>query len=330
MPRPLQVFDEASLFAHPRGPIALYTLTIPVIDNQCLMRPDRVCVERINGVIGRAQALFDFELYAYEFPSTHAHLLIGVHDLETKAEVAAFLFGQVGRRLNWLRDRTGRFFARRHRAIQIADGARAVERLQYIMGQATAAQVVGHPARTPFASANPMLLKGETITGIWIDREAMTRSGSTREEDFAIRYPVRLDPLPHLRLEPSAYRAMCQRLADEVATEAKAVRVQTGRRLQSAEVARRIEPRARIVPRRVAYDSDGRAVEVRQSPAPCLHGCKAARAAWRARHAALREAVSAATQSWARFLAGLGDRPLKYPYGTLPPSRFRVHGARAG
>lgn len=330
MPRPLNVLDEHFLFAHSAGPIALYALTIPVIENQCLMRPDRRCVDRINGILGRAQALFDFELYAYEFLSTHGHVVIGVRDLETKAAVAQFIFGQAGQKLNRLRRRAGPFFARRHRAIQIADAARAVERLKYVMGQAAAAQVVAHPAQTPFASSNPALLRGDAIVGVWIDREAMARDGASREADYAIRYPVRIDPLPHLRGDPDGYRALCQRLAGEVAAEAKAVRVATGRRLQSAEAARRVDPRTRIAPKRVAYDDEGRAVDVRQSPAPCLHGCDAAQRGWRRRYAALRQAVCAATQSWARFLAGVAVTPLTYPPGTLPPGRFRVYGAETG
>lgn len=331
MPRLLKTIDESLLFAHPNGPIALFEVTIPVANNQCLMRPDSTCVERINGVIGRAQALFSFELYAYEFLSTHAHLALGVWDLPTKAALLQYVNGNVAREVNRLRERSGAFFGRRNQAIQIADEAAAVDRLRYIMGQATAAQVVAHPRQTPFASANPTLLRGEPIVGVWIDREAMSRAGSTREADYAVAYPVRIDPLPHLRGDPAGYRALCMRLAAEVAAEGLEERKRTGRRLQSAAAARRMDPQARIRPKRVAFDDSGRAVDVRRSPAPCLHGTRAARAAWRQRYAGVREAVCEATASWCAFLGDGCTQPLRYPPGTLPPGALRARiRARTG
>lgn len=332
MPRRLNTLDESFLFAHPDGPIALFEVTLSVADRRCLLRPDARCVALIDGVIGRAQALFDFELYAYEWLSTHGHLFIGVRDLATKARVMQHIGTNISKEINRLRKRSGPVFAGRCRAIQIADEATAVARLKYVIGQATAAQVVARPVETPFASANPTLLSGRPIVGAWVDRDAMYQAGApaSAEEDFTEWYTIEIAQLPHLVGAPEDYRALCRRLADEVAEEARTERAATGKRLQSAEVARALAPTRRIeTPRRVLAD-DGRMVAAKQSPAPALHGPATALEAWRARYRALREAVTRATAAWRAYLSGSTDRPKRYPPGALPPGGFGQAALRCG
>lgn len=303
--------------------VAIYEVVLTVGDGRALWRPDAACVAMLDGVIGRAQALFDFELYAYSWPSTHAHLLIGVGDLATKASVLEYLNGNVARETNRLRGRTGPVLARRNEPIQVADEVSAVARLKYVIGQATAAHIVARPEETPFASANRTLLRGEPIMGRWLDRAAMYRAGpGARAADFVESYPVTISPLPHLRGDPDAYRALCRRLANEVAEEALEERKRTGRRLQGASAARCVPPSARLTQARTAYDDEGRAVSAKQSAAPCVHGCRATQAAWWVRYEQLREGVARATESWRRFLAGEIAQPDRYPPGTMAPGGF--------
>ena len=86
-------------------------------------------------------------------------------DLRIKARVMRFLNGEIARRINRLRGRTGPLFARRHQAIQVLSDAHALDRLKYLLSQGTKAFVVRHPAEDPFACANAALLLGRPLRG---------------------------------------------------------------------------------------------------------------------------------------------------------------------
>ena len=161
-------------------PVLVFEVTSKVTDDLFLLVPRPRIVAILNGILGRAQqktADFDFDLYGYYFMSNHLHLLIGVEELVDKSLVLEWVNREIARRINKYHDRTGQLLTPNH-AIQITSEAHALERLRYVMGQATAQLKTRHPADDVFACANPALLRGEPLAGTFVHangvREAVT------------------------------------------------------------------------------------------------------------------------------------------------------------
>ena len=90
--------EEAKKWNDSKGrPIAIAEVTVSVIMRMFLLKPTPRNTELILGVIGRAQAKYDFEIYAYAFLSNHGSYLIGVRsaehmsDIETQTGLGLFL-----------------------------------------------------------------------------------------------------------------------------------------------------------------------------------------------------------------------------------------------
>ncbi|MCA9525378.1 MAG: hypothetical protein KC549_03665, partial [Myxococcales bacterium] len=232
-------------------PVLIFEVTAKVTDDLFLLVPRHAIVDLLNGVLGRAQQKtgdFDFDLYGYHFMSNHLHLLIGVVELVDKSLVLEWTQREIARRINRYHGRTGQLLTPNH-AIQITSLPHALERMRYVMGQATAQLLSRHPADDVFACANPALLRGEPLAGTFVHangvREAVT---------------VRLDRLPGLDdLSPRAHRDLMWQLADAIAAEQAAAGKKAGLPVPDPEAARRVDPWTR--PR-----------QRDRSPAPVVHG----------------------------------------------------------
>ncbi|MCB9547102.1 MAG: hypothetical protein H6706_14815 [Myxococcales bacterium] len=292
MARKLRFLDDRCLFAGQDGPLTVWDITTPVIDGLCLFAPGVDLARIVLGVLAAAQRKWRFEIYAFSFMSTHWHLQAGFVDLTDKADVMCFINGNIARKVNGLRGRSGPLFERRNTAIQVLNDAECLDRFAYILGQGTQAFVVRHPEEDPFVSANPALLRGERLLGEW--------AGEPCE--------VRLSRLPVLRdLDDDAHRAQLWALADDIARGCRVRRKKAGRRLQGAESARRLDPFTRI--------------KVRENtPAPVVHGTKAQEAAWRIAYASARTAYTAARIAFQAWLSDPESPLLRWPPCTLPPA----------
>ena len=84
MSSPLQfVPDFAKKWLDSKGrAIAIAEVTARTLMGMFLLKPTPQNTDLILGVLGRAQAVFDFELYMYAFLSNHGSYLIGVRSAE--------------------------------------------------------------------------------------------------------------------------------------------------------------------------------------------------------------------------------------------------------
>ena len=293
-------------------PVLVFEVTSKVTDDLFLLVPRRRIVAILNGILARAQqktADFDFDLYGYYFLSNHLHLLIGVEELVDKSLVLEWVNREIARRINKYHGRSGQLLIPNH-AIQVTTEAHALERLRYLMGQATAQLKSRHPADDVFACSNPAHLRGEAPAGVFVHANGV-------EEQLT----VRIDRLPGLGdLTPKAHRALMWQLADDIAAEHRPRRKKAGLPVPDPEAARHVDPWTRPKERD-------------RSPAPVVHGPPEHHAQWHEVHAALREAYTEAHIAYWRWLADPTLPLIPFPAGTIPPSHARkalAGWARAG
>ncbi|MCA9526312.1 MAG: hypothetical protein KC549_08445 [Myxococcales bacterium] len=287
--------------------VLVFEVTCKVSNDLFLLAPRHEVVALLNGVLARAQQKvgeaggfeFDFDLYSYYVMSNHLHLLIGVVELVHKSLLLEWTCREIAKRVNGFHDRTGQLLTPNH-AIQVVSPEHALERMRYFMGQATAELKSRHPADDVFACANPALLRGEKLRGVFV------HAGGRREE-----LAVRLDRLPGLGdLTPKAHRQLMGEMADGIAAEHRPRRKKAGLPVPDPEAVRFVDPLTRPKERK-------------RSPAPVVHGTTAQQAEWRALHAVLREAYTRAHVAYWRWLADPRLPLIPFPPGTIPPSHAR-------
>ncbi|MCB9548658.1 MAG: hypothetical protein H6706_22865 [Myxococcales bacterium] len=287
--------------------VSLFEVTSKVVDDRFAFVPTQACVDVLLGVLGRAQQLFPLiDVYGFHFLSNHLHLLIGAPTLADKSAFLEWTLREISKRINKLLGRTGSLLAQNH-CIQVTTVEHALERLRYLMGQATAAFLVRHPADDIFPCSTPALLHGRPIEGTFRYANAEP-----------LRVTVRVDRLPGLEdLSIGDHRTLMWCLADDLAAEARPRRKKAGVALPTPEALRRLDPMTRPRTRD-------------RSPAPVVHGPPAHHAQWRREHAALRAAYSLATRAFRAWQADPTQPMLPWPPHTLPPAFARPRRARAG
>ncbi len=261
--------EEAKLWTDKKGrPIAIIEVTIRCIMGTYLLVPRPKHVRILLGVLGRAVATLDFELYGYCYLSNHGSLLIGVRDEAHQAQIMEFIHSNIARELgrkeysNW----RGRFWSRRGRPILILSAEDLVERMRYLLSNSTKENLVEHPTKWPGAHSARALCNGTVDTGLWIDRTGLyyanRRADPRLLSRFELEYPVPLSRLPcwsqrSVEENRRCVKAMC----DEIAEEALSLRLKEGKRgVVGAKAVVRVPPH---------YRPDS----IERSPAPLVH-CK--------------------------------------------------------
>ncbi|MCB9550054.1 MAG: hypothetical protein H6706_29955 [Myxococcales bacterium] len=308
MPRKLRFVDDRYpvLGARSGQTTTLWEITTPVIDGRYLLRPDDDCIDIILGVLAQAQRWWRFDVYAFHVMSTHWHLVAGFVSLGQKARVMRFVNGEIARRINRLRGRSGPLFQRRNTAIQITSDAHALQRVKYLMSQGTKAFVVRHPDEDPFASSTPWLLRGQPLRGTWWG------------EDGPVVGVVEMSPLPGLaHLSPHQQRDVMWEMADAIAKEERPKRKKAGRKLMGAERARTIDPWTRKAPEP-------------KTPPPVIHGTAEQARAWREAYGEAENAYKAATAAFRAWQADATTPMLRWPPCTLPPAFAYVEAEPGG
>ena len=319
MKLPRYLPDDIKRWLDHRGRrIAIVEITLRTILRKYLLRPTHRNTELIRGVIGRAQAKYDFALYNYNFLSNHGSLLMGVTDPEHMANIMCFIAGNIARELgrpensNW----PGRFWGRRYRPIIIASDAALLGRMRYISANGTKEGLVKHPCDWPGACANNALCTGEDDTGLWghrtrhadLKKKAPKRKAVAIEK-AATEYPIRLSKIPPLALlSDEAHQAEMREMCDDIARVA-------------AEERKKTNARPVLGVRRILkVDPHSAPTTESDSPAPFLH-CedRAFRTQFRA---AYRAFVSAYREAYAKLRAGLSGFP--FPHGGHPPIKCRM------
>ena len=298
MPRKIRFDDDRHTFVGHRTPTptTISDITTRVINGRYFLRPSGVSKDIIQGVLGRAQSLWDFDIHGFHVMSTHWHLLAGFRSVRQRARVMRFVNGEIARRINRLLGRRGPLFERRYTTIQVLNDAHALERLKYIMSQAAKAFVVGHPADDPFACSTPTLLSGRPLRGTW--RSAMETT----------RYTVEISPLPGLaHLSAAEHQQAMRGLADDIAREQRQRRKKASRRLQGARAA-------------TSLDLWTRQPDAAPTPAPPVHGTRAQAKKWREAYGRARDAYTEANIAFRAWQLDQGTPLIPWPPGTVPPA----------
>ena len=207
MPTPLRYIPEdAKLWRDAKGrPIAIVEITVRCLLGMYLLKPTERNTALIKGVLGRAQARLDFELFGYAYLSNHGSLLAGVRSAQHLATIMEYLHSNIARELGRPEhsDWQGRFWGRRGRPILVLTEDDLVDRMRYLLSNSTKEDLVKHPTRWPGAHCARPLCFGEKDHGIWIDRTRLTKlrrrkrtSAETREEDVMTLYELKLSKLP--------------------------------------------------------------------------------------------------------------------------------------
>lgn len=287
-------------------PNALVEVTTRTVHGRFLLRPSAEVNDMILGIVGRAQTLYPVRIHAFVVLSNHVHALLSVDDAAQLAAFMAFVNGNIAREIGRLHEWRHRFWARRYRAIVVADDIAAVDRLRYILQNGCKEGLVDRPADWPGLSCVQALAAGKELCGTWLDRTAEFHARRRGERiipgQFGSAYRVHLSPLPCWSdLSPARHRAACADLVAQVEAETSAAR------LDSRE--------ACVGPQRIlAQHPHDRPVASDNSPAPLVHASSTdARKAFRRTYAAFVDAFRTAVACLRRGLEA------NFPVGAFPP-----------
>lgn len=191
------------------------------IHGRFLLRPSPEVNDLILGIVGRAQEHFPVRIHAFVVLSNHAHWLLSVDNAAQLAGFMGFVCGNVAREIGGLHDWRHRFWARRYRAIVVADETSAVARLRYLLCHGCKENLVERPKDWPGVSCIKALTSRSQLFGTWFDRtaegNARRRGEKVAAGRFARRYQVTLTPLPCWNsLSPALYRRACAEIVAEI------------------------------------------------------------------------------------------------------------------
>lgn len=187
-----------------------------------LLRPSKKVNDLILGVLGRAQAKYDVDIYAFVFMSNHFHLLMKADTVEQMSLFVGYLKANIAIELRRVQGWDGAFWGRRftHSGVGTTELDQR-ERLVYILENGCKEDLVGSPVDWPGVASAKTLVDGESqMFGTWFDRSAEDlerRCG--RKRLFPSDETVRLSPLPFLASQaPVARRAVIRELVRDVET----------------------------------------------------------------------------------------------------------------
>jgi putative transposase len=307
------------IMAHPLRwfvPDTVYEFTSRTIQERFLLRPSVNARQLVLGVIARGLMLYPaVQMHAFAFLSNHWHTMLSSSCGAQMAAFMGYVNSNVAREMGRIHRWRGRFWARRTRPIPILDDVAMVERLRYLLAQGVKEGLVAHPEEWPGATSTPWLL-GQTLVGIWIDRDLETRarrySANPDPTRYTFEYELRLSPLPcwaELTREEIAERTRA--LMNDVVTEAQAHR----RGVAGVDAVLRQDPHSSPL-------------ESKRGPAPACHASTlplrvAFRAAYRAFIGAFRAAADALKEDRD------GASRLPFPAGSFPARAAFVQPARS-
>ncbi len=280
--------------------------TSRTLHGRFLLRPGPELNELLLGVLGRAQRLYQMEIYACAFLSNHFHLLIRTKAPEQLAGFMRYFKGKLGKEIGRLYGWREKVWGRRYRPIQVSDEIEAqVARLRYILSQACKEGLVASPLDWPGVNSAQALIQGTDLTGLWFDRTkefyARRRGENFAPAEFATQERVTFSPLPcWVDLTAGQIRAAVSEIVGEIEREAKK-RISGGRPAGKERILRQ-HPHER--PARTT-----------RSPAPRFHAAtQRARRSMRTTYSLFLAAYRRATDSLA-----IGRGPVSFPEGCFPP-----------
>lgn len=293
-------------------PGSLVEVTCRTIQGRYLLQPKPHVAALCRGVLARAARLYPLEVHAFVFLGNHYHLLLTAPDARRLAAFMNYLNSnlarEVGRAVRWRE----RFWGRRYQAIVVSDEPAAqVSRLVYLLRQGTKEGLVRRPTDWPGATSIECLLRGQPVSGLWIDRTRETLAAKTGKpydaSSFRSVESLELAPLPCWKDLPAwSYRKRIGRLVRSVEREAEA-------RLRNSGC----EPVGRDrIERQNPHDAPNR---IKKAPAPLVHAVSAE--VRRAFRNAYRYFADAHRRASVRLRSGPGRRVgfEQFPELSFPP-----------
>ncbi len=318
MSSPLQfVPDFAKKWLDSKGrAIAIAEVTVRTLMGMFLLKPTPQNTDLILGVLGRAQALFDFELYMYAFLSNHGSYLIGVRSAEHLSQIKCYVHGNIavelGKRPDYKWD--GKFYGRPGRSIVVLTDEAVLDRMRYICANGTKEDLVTEPRRWPGAHAAQALCSGSNDTGTWIDRtessQIARKHTDKRRKPTVVQktYTVKLSKIPPLaHLSDEDYAEYIKAMCNDISADAAEERKRTGKTVLGVKAIMRFSPMH--IPK-----------DQTLAPAPRVH-CHdpAMRRAFIADYRAFEEAYRLANLALRQGLEGF-----EFPEGGHPPVSCRM------
>ena len=129
-------------------------ITSRTIHGRYLMRPSRDVNELILGILGRAQAKYDVELFAFVFLSNHLHMLMRVLGVDQMAKFVGFLKGNIAREIGVVHQWREKFWGRRYHHAPVKDTEAAqIKRFRYVLSNSCKEGLVRSPLDWPGVSS---------------------------------------------------------------------------------------------------------------------------------------------------------------------------------
>ena len=198
-------------------------ITQRTLQGRLLLRPTPELCRIVNGILGRAQQLFDMTIHAFIFLSNHYHLILSPKDARQQANFMGYLSGNLAREVGRLADWHEKVWGRRYAHVPITEEPEAqIERLRYVLAQGVKEGLVAQALDWPGASSLPALLDGSMICdGLWYDRTTSYRAQRAGldlgPDDWIQSETVVLTPLPALaHLSAEHYAAAILRMVTEI------------------------------------------------------------------------------------------------------------------
>lgn len=282
------------------------------IHGRFLMRPSPEVNDLILGILGRAQAKYEIELFAFVFLSNHFHLLMRVLSALLMSKFMSYVKGNIAKELGHLHGWKEKFWGRRYHSASVADSEEAMmERFMYVLSNGCKESLVASPLEWPGVSSAPALYSGETrLEGTWYDRTAQYKAHRRGEGRNLFPSPetVALSPLPFLEhLTPAQQRRFMIDAVHRVERDTCEKHQKEGS--SSLGVAR--------IRKQHPHDKPA---TFHRSPAPLFL------TATREQYEAMRAARALKVEAYRRAVERMkrGEKNVRFPQGTFPPPQSFV------
>ena len=231
-------------------PGCLLEATAQTFQGRKLLRPDPESRDLVLGVLGTAlEKVEGVNLVAYQYMSTHPHLLMAPKSIEAVSRFMCFVQGNISKEVGKLRDWEGTFWHARYDSTPVFDEEMAVARLRYLLENSVKENLVESIEDWPGANCVRTLLTGKPEVGTWYDRteedRARRRKGGKELDSatFGTKVEVPLVPLPfwsHLSQEDRA--AKVEELLESIREEHDTRRFVSGITVLGKDKVQKVDP----------------------------------------------------------------------------------------
>ena len=151
-----------------------------------LLRPSPEVNDIILGALGRAQARYGVEIYAFVFLSNHFHMLMRVDSAHQMAAFVGYFMSKIAKELGRMHGWREKFWGRRYHSASLEDSARVQqERFLYILRNGCKEDLVDSPLEWPGVSTAHAFARGTASS---------TGSGTTEQRSITRDDAARLRP----------------------------------------------------------------------------------------------------------------------------------------